>query len=368
MNLYTRVSLPKIFFVAVFLLNSLSNLNAQVGIGASTVTPDPSSMLDIQSTTKGLLIPRMTSAQRSAITSPADGLIVYQTDVTKGYYYYNSTSSLWVMLGAQLTFSTGLTNTNGTVTVNATQNIANLSNLNSAGVVTTSGTSGALTVTSVLPIANGGTNSSAALNNDRIMVSSGGKIVESAALTNGQLLVGSTGAAPVVTNLTAGSGIDITNGAGSITISSSSTSINMVSASSDFALTTSWQTITGLSYSVSANTTYRFKAIILYRSTTAASGANFSFLGPGTAGVANGNDVFAYSGLNYRNGTTDAARFTGNSYNLTQGVAESFVGANMCVIEGIIKVGSSSGTFSVRGIAEANSQLTVLSGSTLQIW
>lgn len=73
-------------------------------------------------------------------------------------------------------------------------------------------------VSGVLPIANGGTNSSTALNNNRIMVSSGGAIVEAAALTNGQLLIGSTGAAPVASTLTSGTNITITNGAGSITV------------------------------------------------------------------------------------------------------------------------------------------------------
>lgn len=76
-------------------------------------------------------------------------------------------------------------------------------------------------VSGVLPIANGGTNSSTALNNSRIMVSSAGAVVEAGAMTNGQLLIGSTGAAPVVASLTAGSGITVTPGAGSITIAAS---------------------------------------------------------------------------------------------------------------------------------------------------
>jgi len=75
-------------------------------------------------------------------------------------------------------------------------------------------------VSGILPIANGGTNSSTALSNNRIMVSTGGQIRETAALTNGQILIGSTGAAPVVANITAGSGITVTNAAGSITIAS----------------------------------------------------------------------------------------------------------------------------------------------------
>lgn len=89
-----------------------------------------------------------------------------------------------------------------------------------SGISITNG-AGSITValTSPLPIANGGTNSSAVLQNNRIMVSSGGAIVETAsALSNGQLLIGSTGAAPVVANITAGSGVSVANGAGTISI------------------------------------------------------------------------------------------------------------------------------------------------------
>lgn len=77
-------------------------------------------------------------------------------------------------------------------------------------------------VTGVLPIANGGTNSSTALVNNRVMVSSGGKIVESSALADGQILIGSTAGAPVVANITAGIGISVTNASGSITIATTS--------------------------------------------------------------------------------------------------------------------------------------------------
>ncbi|MBK8808400.1 MAG: hypothetical protein IPO21_17935 [Bacteroidales bacterium] len=74
-------------------------------------------------------------------------------------------------------------------------------------------------ISGILPIANGGTNSNAVLNNNRIMISSGGSIVENAALTNGQLLVGSTGAAPAAATLTGTANqVTITNGAGTITL------------------------------------------------------------------------------------------------------------------------------------------------------
>ncbi|MCK8481058.1 tail fiber protein [Psychroserpens algicola] len=67
---------------------------AQVGIG--TTNPDVSSILDVVSTDKGILIPRMTASERLTIATPiADGLMVYQTDDVKGFYYYDSTLGSW---------------------------------------------------------------------------------------------------------------------------------------------------------------------------------------------------------------------------------------------------------------------------------
>ncbi len=91
-----------LIILAAFILASTMFAQAQVGIG--TTTPNASAALDVQSTTKGILLPRMTSAQRIAIAAPADGLIVYQTDAISG---------LWMhILGAwiRLTNTTDLTN------------------------------------------------------------------------------------------------------------------------------------------------------------------------------------------------------------------------------------------------------------------
>lgn len=60
-------------------------------VGIGTATPDASAQLDVSSTTKGMLAPRMTMAQRDAITSPATGLLIFQTDNTPGFYYFNGT-------------------------------------------------------------------------------------------------------------------------------------------------------------------------------------------------------------------------------------------------------------------------------------
>jgi hypothetical protein len=66
-------------------------LNAQ-NVGINTTSPDNSAALDVVSTSKGMLVPRMTEAQRTAITSPAKGLLVFQTNNTEGFYFHNGTA------------------------------------------------------------------------------------------------------------------------------------------------------------------------------------------------------------------------------------------------------------------------------------
>lgn len=93
---------------SVLYLTSIA-VYAQVSIhNGSGTDPNASSMLDVQSTDSGVLIPRMTEAQRNAIASPATSLLVYQTNGTPGYYFNSGTpaSPVW----------TRLTTTSGTVT------------------------------------------------------------------------------------------------------------------------------------------------------------------------------------------------------------------------------------------------------------
>jgi len=77
--------MKKITLLTFILFSILSY--AQVGI--NTNTPDSSSALDIESTTGGILIPRLIETQRDAISSPATGLMIYQTDQTTGFYFYD---------------------------------------------------------------------------------------------------------------------------------------------------------------------------------------------------------------------------------------------------------------------------------------
>ena len=80
--------MKKITLLTLALFSVLSY--AQVGI--NTNTPDSSSALDIESTTGGILIPRLTEIQRDAISLPATGLMIYQTDQTTGFYFYDGTA------------------------------------------------------------------------------------------------------------------------------------------------------------------------------------------------------------------------------------------------------------------------------------
>ncbi len=83
------------FIVIALLLIPVMSL-AQVAINTDNSSPDNSAMLDVKSTSKGILIPRMSQAQRAAISSPANGLLVYQGDGATGFYYYNGSSWQWL--------------------------------------------------------------------------------------------------------------------------------------------------------------------------------------------------------------------------------------------------------------------------------
>jgi hypothetical protein len=86
-----------------FLLLTAIGANAQnVGINADASTPDSSAMLDVKSTSKGMLVPRMAASQKLAIPAPATGLLIFQTDGTAGFYSNQGTpaSPNWQLLGS----------------------------------------------------------------------------------------------------------------------------------------------------------------------------------------------------------------------------------------------------------------------------
>lgn len=105
--------------------NYTGNIRTANGVGIGDTSKEASAMLAVKSTSKGFLAPRMTTAQMLAISSPANSLLVFNTDSAK-FYYYKTSGSTWV----QIPTSSG----SGTVTSVATSYGL------SGGTITTTGT------------------------------------------------------------------------------------------------------------------------------------------------------------------------------------------------------------------------------------
>ncbi|QJX47770.1 hypothetical protein HMJ29_12795 [Hymenobacter taeanensis] len=111
------------WLLPALLLSAATAARAQNNVGIGTTTPDASAVLDASSTTQGMLVPRMTAAQRAAVkdpstNKPATGLLVYQTDAPAGFYVYNGTA--WAALsGAGSTGPAGADGKNSLVRTTA---------------------------------------------------------------------------------------------------------------------------------------------------------------------------------------------------------------------------------------------------------
>ena len=92
---FIRIMKQTITLMALLLMVTISQ--AQVGIG--TNSPNASAKLDVSSTSKGLLPPRMTTVQRNAISSPATGLQIYNTN-NKAIETFNSGTNEWFTVGS----------------------------------------------------------------------------------------------------------------------------------------------------------------------------------------------------------------------------------------------------------------------------
>lgn len=88
-----------LFFVLHFVAKAQTNTTGGVSIVQGSVPPHESSMLDVVSTNKGVLIPRMTTIQRNQITPLTEGLLVYDTDLNTFFFVdINAGTACWKML------------------------------------------------------------------------------------------------------------------------------------------------------------------------------------------------------------------------------------------------------------------------------
>lgn len=101
---------------SAFLLTALRATSQTGSVGIGVANPHPSSVLELASNSKGLLIPRMTQGQRDAIASPISGLLIYQTDGIPGFYYFNLNA--WQLLGSGTGANRSLSNLETVTAVN----------------------------------------------------------------------------------------------------------------------------------------------------------------------------------------------------------------------------------------------------------
>jgi hypothetical protein len=92
-----KMKILKIIIILVSISAEMFSQTAVITDDATYNSGHSSSVLDIKSTTKGVLIPRLTVTERNLISSPATGLLIYQTDSTPGFYYYNGSG--WALVG-----------------------------------------------------------------------------------------------------------------------------------------------------------------------------------------------------------------------------------------------------------------------------
>jgi hypothetical protein len=146
---FKKTVMYKVIAIAVVFL-FFSKAKAQVSVDVAGSTAHPSAALDIKSATKGLLIPRLTAANRNAIVSPAKGLLVYDSASSSFWFYngsqwkekLNDNNSIWNEQGNLLTNRKGtaaginIGNATNTLHINSTAPVTSFTNTFTGTTVT----------------------------------------------------------------------------------------------------------------------------------------------------------------------------------------------------------------------------------------
>jgi hypothetical protein len=206
-----KISATILLFSDAFLATAQS-----VGISSTSITPHTSSILELRTTNKGFLPPRLTTSQRDAISSPATGLMIFNSTTNRINYF---TGSTWKAT-ADSADTTGYytiinANTSGVgVSLPDSSHSFRFKGINAAsGKLSVTDNTGSNTIDVDINQSNLSLNSMG----DTLAAGKGG--TGQTTYSNGQLLIGNSSGNLSKANLTAGSGIDITNGSGSVTIS-----------------------------------------------------------------------------------------------------------------------------------------------------
>jgi hypothetical protein len=213
-GMLTNIIPNKFIILGVILFLSLFNqqLFAQVGISESSITPDATAILELRyssGTYKGFLAPRMTTANRTGIVTPATGLLVYDTNL-KSFFYYDGgwiaipggSSILGIANGgtAASSFTTYMPLCGGTTTTGAVQSVAT----GTQYYPLCYNTSTSLPSFQLLPVAGGGTGQSSALSQGGVIYGSSTTAMGSTAAGTvaGQVLQSNATSAPTFSTAT----------------------------------------------------------------------------------------------------------------------------------------------------------------------
>jgi hypothetical protein len=136
-------------FIALFLLLSAGVSAQGFSVNGSGASADASAMLDVTSTSKGVLVPRMTTAQRTAIAAPATGLLVFDNSLNQ-FYYYNGTAWTAIATGNTTNYWTAngthiYNNNSGNVGIGVTSPSAQLHLSKNLAIDNSSSNNGSLT-------------------------------------------------------------------------------------------------------------------------------------------------------------------------------------------------------------------------------
>ena len=293
-----------LFSVAIAALSLTGTIKAGaqgMAVNTSGASANASSILDVQSTTQGMLLPRMTTAQRNAISSPATGLMIYQTDGTTGFYYWSGAA--WTAVGG---------GGSGTVTSVSSANLTPLFTSSVATSTTTPAISYTMSPAASFTVLTNSTNAIGAVGYGKVVP--GALFFTSGSASNGNFYQGDgTWAAPFTLTTTGTSGaatfssgtLNIPNyatgGATFGTIQTKGVSYAMVNGDQVVNCTTAPITIT-LPHAVGPS--YPKGAIIYIIETTGAglvtlnkNGADVGIFFPGTSGAGTGWTIQQYANL-----------------------------------------------------------------------
>jgi len=136
-----KIRLITLAVAAIFALNTGNAFGQGMAVNTSGSAADASAILDASSSTQGMLVPRMTDIQRTGISNPATGLLVYQTNGTPGFYYNSGTPGVpaWVSLNALSNVTTQGNTFNGNNQLVQVNGSGQLPALNGAALTSLSG-------------------------------------------------------------------------------------------------------------------------------------------------------------------------------------------------------------------------------------